>query len=141
MKKVSLVPEPSQKGFLLKTDGRWLPGQFVPGRVAGDMNEVIVRGNHLNPKAHQLIMQPPDAVFVARNHAGREDHRIAFAQGQVGVVAVGDPGQRRPGFALAAGTDKHHLVVGDMAGALFADEGWNIAKVSVFTRRLVDPPQ
>ncbi len=29
---MSLVPEPSQKGFMLKTDGRWLPGQFVPGR-------------------------------------------------------------------------------------------------------------
>ena len=96
------------------------------------------RGRHC-PSADQLIVKPPNGGFVAGDDAGGEDDQIAFAQGHVGMVVVGDPRQRGAGFSLAAGADDHRLVFGKVAGVLFFQEGGNVGQVTVFPRCIVDP--
>jgi len=56
------------------------------------------------------------------------------------MVVGGDAGQRRAGFALAAGADDEQFVVGNVTGVFFGQKGGNIRQVAVFTRRVVDPP-
>ena len=97
--------------------------QLVAAGMAGDMDEMILLGQHLHAQRRQLVLQLEDRQFVAGNDAGGKNHRIALAQMHKGMVVVGDAGQRRARLALAAGAQIENLVGGQIGGFGGVDGG------------------
>ena len=64
-------------------------GDLVARRVAGNVDEMIVLGDHLHPGAHQIVVQIVDHPLVARDDLRREDHRVAAVEADARMVAGG----------------------------------------------------
>ena len=86
--------------------------ELVLRRMARHMDEVILLGQDLDAEIGSLLCSRADRLLVAGDHPRREDHHVALAQGDVGMVVGGDAGQGGARLALAAGADEQHLVAG-----------------------------
>ena len=71
---------------------------------------MIFRGEQFDAERRQLVVKLVNCEFVARNDARGEDHRVALAQADIGMLAFRDARQRRARFALAAGAEIEHAV-------------------------------
>ena len=52
-------------------------GEFVPVRMTGDMDEMILLRQHFHADGRKLVVQFEDAQLVARNDARGKDHAVA----------------------------------------------------------------
>ncbi len=98
-------------------------GQLFARRVAGDMDEMILLGQHFHPQRRSRLCSSKIGDFVAGNDAGGEDHRIALAEMDMGMIALGDAGQRRARLALAAGAEIEHRARGRCAASASSSVG------------------
>ena len=85
--------------------------EFLLARVAGDMHVGNAVVNHVRAAAIQLIDDPGNHDFVARNRRRGNDHRVPLANLQFAVLAVGHAGQAAHRFALAARRQHHNFAV------------------------------
>ena len=74
-------------------------GQFASSSVAGHVDQSIALVNHVGAQARQAIDDSTHGVFVARNQRRGQDHRVAFATGDL-VIHVGHARERRHRFTL-----------------------------------------
>ena len=57
------------------------PPQLIARRMAGDVHQMIDVGHQMHAAAHQIVLHRADRPLVAGDDTRREDHCIAFAQG------------------------------------------------------------
>ena len=77
--------------------------------VAADVHRLGARVDHFGAPPVQLVDDPSDRPFVARDGVGADDHHVAFADPQPLVVAGGHEREGRHGLALRTGGDDAHL--------------------------------
>lgn len=85
--------------------------EFLLACVAGDMHVGNAVVNHVRAAAIQLIDDPGNHDFVARNRRRGNDHRVTLANLQFAVFAVGHAGQAAHRLALAARRQHHNFAV------------------------------
>ncbi len=83
----------------------------VPGDV-GALDRVV---EDVRAGLEEVVDGPGDVFLVARDGAGRDDHRVARLDLDEAVVAVGHPGEAGHRLALGAGGADDELVGGDVA--------------------------
>ena len=115
--------------------------QLFLRRMAGDMDEFLLGGDDIDAALQQPALHMGDLDLVAGNRPGREYHRVAGVQTQLGMIVAGDPRERRARLALAARADEYDLVARQLAGLTSCQERLQIFQVPGFARRLDDPPQ
>src|SRR6202022_2287723 len=76
------------------------PHELVARRMAGDVDEVILLGDDLDPEPDQRVLQSIYRLLVAGNDARREDPNMARLEHDVGMILAGDPGECRARLAL-----------------------------------------
>lgn len=77
--------------------------QLVAAGMARDVDKVILRRQKFHAECRKLVVQLENRQLVSRNDPRREDHCIAFSKADVGMVIVGDAGQRCARLTLASG--------------------------------------
>ena len=107
--------------------------QFIPRRMSGDVDQLILIGDQAHAAANQAILQMPNRLLVTGDHPGREDHNIALLQGDMGMIVIGDSGQRSPWLALAPRANQYRPIRWQIADLFFIDEG-NVLEIAVFLR-------
>ena len=115
--------------------------QLVAARVARDVDEMVVLGDHLDAERDEAVVHPVDGELVAGNDLRREDHHVALAEAHMGMFVDGDARQRRPWLALAAGAQVEHLVGRQGRGVAVAEKGDVLVEVAGGARRVGDAPQ
>ena len=88
------------------------PRQFVGAGVSRYMYLGSLSVDDLGSSFEELIDDPEDGRFIARDWRGGDDDRVAFADFDIAMVAVRHPAQHGHRFALAAGDDEDDFVVG-----------------------------
>jgi len=84
--------------------------------------------DHPDPLLTEPVIKPVDIGLVAGDVLRREQHRIAFLQFDSRVGSTGDPGQRRPALALAAGDQIEQVLARNIAHPVFRHHGWKIGQ-------------
>ena len=82
--------------------------------VAGGVDRRVAGRDDLGADVVEPVDRVVDRPLVARDRRGGEDDRVAGAQLDLRVVAVGHPAQRRQRLALGARGDDHELLVGPL---------------------------
>src|SRR5450755_365270 len=91
--------------------------------MPADVHGLGARVDDLGPAPVQLVDDPPDRPFVARDGVGADDHHVVPADAQPLVVTGGHEGQGRHGLPLGAGGDDTHLAGRDGVDVLDVDLG------------------
>ena len=89
-------------------------------RMAGDVHQMRAVGDDLDALPHQPVDELADRLLVARDGARGEDHQVALRERHLGVLVLGDARERGARLALAAGAQRHDLVVRQVAIGLDA---------------------
>ena len=95
--------------------------QFARGGVTGHVNLRITLVHDLRAQTNELVDDAPHRVFVAGNQGGRQHHRVALADRNRPMSAVGNPRQGGHRFALRAGSHVH---------AAFGGQGIDVLEVN-----------
>ena len=69
--------------------------ELVAAGMAGDVDEMILLGDHLDAPRHQLIVEIVERALVAGDDLRGEDRRVAGLETDAGMLAVRDPLQGR----------------------------------------------
>src|SRR5437762_2037637 len=112
------------------------PLSFIAARMAGDVDEVGAVGNHLDALVDQAVDDAAHRLLIAGDGARGKDHAIALVERHLRMIVIGDAGQRRARFALAAGTQRQHLVRWKMAVEVGATETLHAIEIAGFARHL-----
>ena len=85
--------------------------QLLLPSVTRGVDRRVGGGHHLGADLEDPVDRLVHRALVAGDRRGREDHRVAGVELDVGMVRVGHAPQRRQRLALAPGRDRDHLVV------------------------------
>ena len=77
-----------------------------------DVGQLMIQD--LGAQPEEVVQGAVDQLLVARDRRGGDHHRVAGHQAHVAVLAVCHPHQSRGRFSLAAGTDDHRPVGGEV---------------------------
>ncbi len=115
--------------------------QLVARRMAGDVDEMVAFGDHLDAHHGELVLQAADRDLVAGDDARGKDHHVVLGQFDIGMVVAGDPRQRGARLALAPGADDQDLVAGQRHRLFLGHERRDVGEIAGRPRRFGDPPQ
>ena len=104
--------------------------------MSGYVNEMGAVGDHLDALGHEPIDHPIDCLLVAGDRAGREDHAVALAERDLGMLVLGDARQCGARLALAPGAQCQHLVRRQVAVGLGAAKLLHAVEVASLARNL-----
>ena len=96
--------------------------ELVDARMPGNVHEMGTVGDDLDSLGDETVDHPHDRLLVAGNGARGENHAVAARERDLGMVVLRDAGERRARLALAAGTERQHLVRREMAVEVGAAE-------------------
>ena len=92
--------------------------ELVAPTMAGNVHGARPVVADIGPHAVHLVDQPVDGARIARNDAGRHDHRVAFHDGKLTVLAGRNAGKRGQGLSLRTCGDDHHALRGNIGDGL-----------------------
>ena len=101
--------------------------------MAGDVHQRVAVGDDLDALLDQPVEHAADRLLVAGDHAGGIDQAVAARELDVGMLVLGDAGERRARLALAAGAERHHFLRrqrGESVGAAELGQPVEIAKLA-----------
>ena len=111
---------------------------FPPTRMPRHMHQGIAIGDHIDPLQDQLVDLMADAFFVAGNSARGENHLITRRQRDVGMVTIGNTGQRGPWLALRTRDQGHDFVARQIAIDIDRTKIRQAFQQTAFTRHFDD---
>ncbi len=82
------------------------------------MHQRFVVGDELAAHLDEPVLDAANDALVAGDGAGREDHQVAVLEPDVGMLVLGDAGERRARLALAARAEDDDLLGRDVGEVL-----------------------
>ena len=83
--------------------------------MAGDVHQRLVVGQDIAADAREVVLDAPDRLLVAGDGARGEDDEVALVERDLGMLLLGDAGERGARLALAAGAQQHDVAALEIA--------------------------
>ena len=114
--------------------------KLVAAGMAGDMDEMVALGDHLDPGPDQLVVQVVERPLVAGDDLGAEDDGVVGLEPDARVLPGGDPGQGTARLALAAGAQIEHPCRGRRSASRSSRIGRDVLQVADLACRIDHAP-
>src|SRR5882672_11225633 len=97
---------------------------------------MIALGDHGDAARREPVLQVENRQIVSWNDARGKNHRVAFAEADIGMLARGNARERSARLALAAGAEIKHAVYRQARRIFFRDDARKVLEITGVARSL-----